>query len=354
MARRAAGSMSMAYIGQCSPISKTPPGWLIPRSFYGYMTDMVTFSSPPGQSAYSAYFASQVSPLTGTPLFTQLSSSAAASSVGAFSLRAVNGTSARAVNVRNGTTSATQDFYADRLGNLLTAPVTGQSLASWLGGATGYVTTWYDQSGRGNHATQGTAANQPIIARATKGPGYACYFVGNPNQMSFNTPTGNIFDNTDYSILVVNRRTIPFTPYQYFFGTFPPSAGSPRIGFGYTADNQVRFRKENLAVGEFINCIVPGYAGISEPTGYDYGVFSQTSGMNSYSWRSGNQTTATNATYTTPLTLSGPAIIGAQRNNQYFTGEIYEVLVFTKSLYDLDGTSTINQIYQNQLGIYGT
>jgi hypothetical protein len=254
----------------------------------------------------------------------------------------------------NYATGSATDFYADRLGNLLTAPVTGQSLASWLGGGTGYVTTWYDQSGAGNHATQATAANQPIITRATKGPGYACYFVGNPNQMSFNTPTGNIFDNTDYSILVVNRRTIPFTPYQYFFGTFPPSAGSPRIGFGYTADNRVRFRKENLAVGEFINCIVPGYAGISEPTGYDYGVFSQTSGMNSYSWRSGNQTTATNATYTTPLTLSGPAIIGAQRNNQYFTGEIYEVLVFTKSLYDIDGTSTITQIYQNQLGAYGT
>jgi hypothetical protein len=101
--------------------------------------------------------------LTGTPLFTQLSPSATSSAVGAFSLRAVNGTSARAVQVRNGTTSATQDFYADRLGNLLTAPVTGQSLANWLGGATGYVTTWYDQSGRGNHASQGTAANQPFL-----------------------------------------------------------------------------------------------------------------------------------------------------------------------------------------------
>ena len=56
-----------------------------------------------------------------------------------------------------------QDFYADRLGNLLTAPVVGQSLANWLGGATGYVTTWYDQSGRGNDATQATAANQPTI-----------------------------------------------------------------------------------------------------------------------------------------------------------------------------------------------
>jgi hypothetical protein len=55
------------------------------------------------------------------------------------------------------------DFYADRLGNLLTAPVTGQSLASWLGGATGYVTTWYDQSGAGNHMSCSSAGIQPKI-----------------------------------------------------------------------------------------------------------------------------------------------------------------------------------------------
>ena len=60
--------------------------------------------------------------------------------------------------------SLAKDFYADRLGNLLTAPVTGQTLSSWLGGATGYVATWYDQSGQGNHASQATFANQPTIS----------------------------------------------------------------------------------------------------------------------------------------------------------------------------------------------
>ena len=101
--------------------------------------------------------------LTGTPLFSQLSAAAVASAMGAFSLRAVNGLSAKAVNIRNGTTSATQDFYADRLGNLLTAPVTGQTLSSWLAGATGYVATWYDQSGKGNHMSCSSTALQPKI-----------------------------------------------------------------------------------------------------------------------------------------------------------------------------------------------
>lgn len=97
--------------------------------------------------------------LTGNPIFSQLS----IAPVGAFSLRAVNRVNAKAVRVRNGTTSATQDFYADRLGNLLTAPVTGTDLATWLGGATGFVATWYDQSGAGNNFIQATAASQPQI-----------------------------------------------------------------------------------------------------------------------------------------------------------------------------------------------
>jgi len=59
--------------------------------------------------------------------------------------------------------SSTQDFYADRLGDLRTVPVTGQTLASWLGGATGYVTTWYDQSGAGNHMSCSSAGIQPKI-----------------------------------------------------------------------------------------------------------------------------------------------------------------------------------------------
>lgn len=100
---------------------------------------------------------------TGTPIFSQLSSAAASSAVGAFSLRAVNATSAMAVQVRSGTTNATQDFWADRLGNLLTTPVSGQTLVNWLGGATGYVTIWYDQSGKGNHMSCSSTGIQPKI-----------------------------------------------------------------------------------------------------------------------------------------------------------------------------------------------
>jgi hypothetical protein len=109
------------------------------------------------------YLAPVAVKLTGAPLFNQLSPAATSSAVGAFSLRSVNGVSTRAVQVRNGTTSATQDFYADERGNLLTAPVTGTTLQNWLGSATGYVTTWYDQSGAGNHMSCSSSGIQPKI-----------------------------------------------------------------------------------------------------------------------------------------------------------------------------------------------
>lgn len=114
---------------------------------------------------------------TGAPLFSQLSSGATSSAVGAFSLRAVNGTSAKAIRVLRKSDNAQQDFYADRLGNLLAAPVTGQTLQNWLGGAGANVVTWYDQSGRGNHATQATAANQPTVTFAPSGSGYVPVFT---------------------------------------------------------------------------------------------------------------------------------------------------------------------------------
>ena len=89
------------------------------------------------------------------------------------------------------------DFYADERGNLLTAPVVGTTLQNWLGGATGYVTTWYDQSGAGQHMAQTTASLQPVISLATSPP--SILFTGN------GTTSGQYFQNT-----------IPFT---FNFGT---------------------------------------------------------------------------------------------------------------------------------------
>jgi hypothetical protein len=91
--------------------------------------------------------------------------------------------------ILNGTLSGSSaDFYADRLGNLLTAPVTGQSLANWLGGATGYVTKWYNQIQPGQDVSATVAANQPTIDPVNK----TIVFNGTNQSFSNTATTGGL------------------------------------------------------------------------------------------------------------------------------------------------------------------
>jgi len=65
-----------------------------------------------------------------------------------------------AIRVRKDTTGQPeQDIGFTASGDLDTA-----ALKSFLNARSGFVTTWYDQSGSGRNATQSTAANQPRIA----------------------------------------------------------------------------------------------------------------------------------------------------------------------------------------------
>jgi len=60
------------------------------------------------------------------------------------------------VRLRRDSDHAESDFGPDANGDLDTAAIT-----TWLGGANGFVVTWYDQSGNGYDAAQSTAVNQP-------------------------------------------------------------------------------------------------------------------------------------------------------------------------------------------------
>ena len=280
--------------------------------------------------------------MSGTPLFSQLSSAAQSSAMGAFSLRAVNGLSpsgtAKAVNVRRSTDNVTQDFYADRLGNLLTAPVTGQTLSSWLGGATGYVATWYDQSGKGNNATQSTPASQPQINLATSpysliGGGW----VTVPN-FSFNFGNGG-----GYSMRMVVENTVG--------GTIAYKGTS---SFGWTND----YKAWSFGIGGGSSSAAAGlypYAiGYAEGFTYSGTAVSSTAKTSVTYVATGNTPNATtmyinasqvalSGSYTTQTLASDPAnafVIGngLPSYGPAFTGNIYELVVFSKPLSASDVT----------------
>jgi hypothetical protein len=99
-------------------------------------------------------------PISTSTLLLDLYPNAAA----AYSVRKLSSTyGGSAIRVRRSSDNAEQDIGFDATGNLDTA-----ALLSFVGtGAldNGFVTTWYDQSGNSNNATQTTAINQPQIVR---------------------------------------------------------------------------------------------------------------------------------------------------------------------------------------------
>jgi hypothetical protein len=97
------------------------------------------------------------------------------------------------VKVRRGSDNALLDFYANTTGTLGTAIFgTGTTLSAWLNGSTGFIHTWFDQSGRAKHITQVTNASQPTIGQA----GAETYMYLNAN-LRMSGP--NVFDTTSVS-----------------------------------------------------------------------------------------------------------------------------------------------------------
>jgi hypothetical protein len=85
----------------------------------------------------------------GTTIYTQ--------AVGAYALRRLFGAYTGAqVRLRRSTDNAEVDVTFDKYGH----PV-NFDLTTWIGAATAYVKTWYDQSGNGNNVTQATTSKQP-------------------------------------------------------------------------------------------------------------------------------------------------------------------------------------------------
>src|SRR6056300_651333 len=76
----------------------------------------------------------------------------------AYSLRLLSTSyTGNAIQVRRASDNTTQDI------GFVNNELDTTSLESFCSGTNGFVTTWYDQSGNGNDATQSTDANQPQI-----------------------------------------------------------------------------------------------------------------------------------------------------------------------------------------------
>jgi hypothetical protein len=98
------------------------------------------------------------------------------------------------ISVRRSFDNSNNDFYGDINGNL--SNLSGTSITSWLttGPSTGFISKWWDQSTRGNHATQTTDGSQASYNAA----GYLTFGIGKNLALPDGTVPGS---NSKYTIV---------------------------------------------------------------------------------------------------------------------------------------------------------
>lgn len=172
-------------------------------------------------------------PLEATPLFLNTYQGA----VVGYSLRQINaGYNGDAIQVRRASDSSLQSIgFVD--GELDTA-----AIETFCSGTTGYVSTWYDQSGNGNHATQADTAKQPIIYNGSvitsENNKPSVYFTG--EQALLNTNAAASFTGNFASTLLAvseNDETYSNASSQRSILALNNTSNDIKFGFGYIRSN---------------------------------------------------------------------------------------------------------------------
>jgi hypothetical protein len=227
--------------------------------------------------------------------------------------------------------SLAQDFYADRLGNLLTAPVTGTDLATWLGGATGYVATWYDQSGAGKDATQTNQALRPSITQDASGR-YQMDFTTNGGTSYFNATTGTVPMQTAYTV-ICRYNTMGNT-------------NSGICGAGAGVNSQANnFRRNGSGYQNYWwNNDINTSTGYAAGTVVTFKFTAETSPQagTTYVWANGVSQTVTGNPRSGWIGVSGYEFIARTIAGEPMNGQMYSLFLFSSALSDSDRTAVEN------------
>ena len=179
------------------------------------------------------------------------------------------------------------------------------------------VMTWLDQSGSGNNASQGTAANQPLYVTNVLN-GFPVVRFNATNQDGFDLPA--VLSNTTNSEAIVVLRTAVARP------------GVTRTMWNFGA-NGTGYPNTDGTIGDsFASTTVNNIGCPAQPlTQYHvYEVASQTGLWEA--WINGQiQFATTNNTYYTTVSY-GPSLGWFNQHGNYFDGDIAEVMMFNRML----------------------
>ena len=162
------------------------------------IADGGTVESPSCAKSDVKFLLDNPEPVDFTGLLNDYSGAAAA-----YSLRLLDNTySGNAIKVRRSSDNAEQDIA------FVNNELDTASLESFAGSGNAFVTTWYDQSGSGNNATQTTASDQPKIVSSgstiLENGKPAFEFDGSNSGLDFTT---SLNYSLGYSFNVLNPKT---------------------------------------------------------------------------------------------------------------------------------------------------
>ena len=279
----------------------------------------------------SYFFNKNTTPL----LFSSLSNNSVTKCNGCYSLKLLVSTySGPVITIKRVVDSQVMSFYSTRTGNLTNAPNgSGTTIAEFLftGSGGGNVDTWYDQSGKGNHALDVFVGHGPSIDITKK----CLYFSANQYlDMPLGTiPTNGL--NGPYSFLVKHGISNNPSGKGGFCGAGTIINGSPRIC------NTFRLSGNNSYASDWDTSVTSNYTWNRQNTNVP--------AVAAVTFDGGSRTGYSNTSYISSITKSGVglntyngrrALIGdtpisgfvSSALSESLQGEMYSLLIFSTAL----------------------
>ena len=232
----------------------------------------------------------------------------------AYSVRRISSSSTTLMRVREAAGGREADIGYDTNGMLDSA-----AIAAHCGTADGFVVSWTDQSGNGNHATQSTAGRQPKIydgttqAVITDNGKPALDFLLNDNRI-FQEVTGLTFNTNDVGVFVVCTAITGHNAYATALN-IAPGAGT-QIAIAYRTE-QISYAGTTLGTGT------------SDTTQNLVSLYADNASNDVRGYIDGTQlgTTSTSSNAGTSFTIASLGGIGSA----YWEGTIQEIVFYPSS-----------------------
>ena len=224
------------------------------------------------------------------------------------------------------------------------------SLLSFVGAGSGYVHTWYDQSGNSNNATQTTNANQPRIVLngtlETENTKPIINFGTNSNAWYLVLPTGFLYQNSDFFIFNgIKKLQIMLHQMLEFFSPSTTNSTGIEILMHSVVSKRTLLRINGSTYNDNSGA---AYQMWDNATFTLTSIFSCFYENSVYKNGSGISLTKTNGIAT--LTFNGIYAIGRYSTSYYMYGKIAEIQIFPT--YQADNRTTIESDINDYYSIY--